>query len=798
MLISLSWLKRYVQLPDDTGKLIADLTMAGLNVERCYERGLDDDNVVVGRVLHVEPHPNADKLRLCRVETRAGESREIVCGAPNVADGQFVIVALPGARLPDGTKIRSSKIRGVRSDGMICSERELGLGADAAGIMVLEGDPPVGAPISELVLPPDTVLEIEVTPNRPDLLCHVGVAREVAAIYGTTLEFPVSLGGIVGGRADFDVEIADPNDCARYVGKLVKGVTVGPSPAWLANAIESIGLQSRNNIVDITNFVMMELGQPIHAFDYRMLKGPKIVVRRAHAGEKLLTLDGTVCEPTPETLVIADDVDAVALAGLIGGEHSAVHDDTVDVLIESANFDAKLVRKARKSLGLVTDAAYRFERGANREVCLQAAQRAADLMSELGGGQEIATVDAYPIPFDVQTVRIRRAQTRRILGADLRTSEIEGLLSRLGFETATADEHAVTVRVPPHRLDINEEIDLIEEVARLYGYDRIGQGWRFRTTTFAQRQPFERFVDRLNDHLCSRGYTEVITSSFTDAREVGDFPWDADDPRTKPIPVRNPLSAQHGFLKTSLVPGMLDIVRRNLDQDTKSQRIYQFGKTFLAPDGTGKLPDEHHLLTIMMTMPSGTHFWRRGKEEPDLFEIKAEIEILLRVVMVDPGHDLYYDFDRSSGRFAYRSRRGPVVEGGVVTDRVATRYDFDQPVWHATVDLAALYDMAGGQPSLKPLPEYPASKRDLSLVAPEGVLYDDIEKHLVKSGGQLLESHHIFDVYRGEHVPEAHTAYGIRLSFRSPEKTLTDEGIDRIIDKILAKLKNELGVELRS
>ncbi|MFQ5512285.1 MAG: phenylalanine--tRNA ligase subunit beta [Candidatus Krumholzibacteriia bacterium] len=798
MLISLSWLGKYVQVPDDTKTLVEELTMTGLNVERVLQTGFSDPNVVVGRVLSVADHPNADKLRVCRVDVGDDPVREIVCGAPNVAEDQKVLVALPGARLPDGTRIKAAKIRGVSSQGMICSERELGLGDDAAGIMVLDADLAAGAPIGDVLPPPDEVLEIEVTPNRPDLLCHVGVARELAAIQRSPLVVPSVEVASRGDDGTFEVEIEDAKDCARYVGQLVRGVGVGPSPMWLQAALEGVGQGSVNNIVDIMNYVMLELGQPLHAFDFRRVKDHRIIVRRARERERLLALDGAEHELSPEELVIADPRGPVAIAGVIGGEESAVHADTVDILIESASFEPGVVRRGRKRLSISTDASYRFERGVDRDGCLRAAARAAQLVLELAGGEMGPVVDAYPAPAGPRIITIRRAQTRRILGAELTTAEISDHLAALGFETRERSEDALAIEAPAFRPDVQEEIDLIEEVARIYGYDRIGKGWTFRTTTFAHHPPYEQFTESLCDHLAARGYCEVATSSFTDGREIADFGWPDGDVRRSPMPLRNPLNSNHRYLRTSLLPGILDVIRWNLDRGMRRIRLYETGRVFLAPGGADRLPDERMRLAIAVSYPGAPDFWNHSKTTPDLFDIKQEIEIILRSFNIDLGSEVQYDFDVATGQFRYRLKQGTLIEGGVVSDQVSRRYDFEQPVWYASLDLAGLFQHHTSQPRLKPLVEYPSSKRDLSLIAGPGVGYARIEKSLVKSGGRLLESLQLFDVYRGEKVDGDRTAYGVRLTFRSTERTLTDGEVDEIIDKVLTRLRNELKIELRT
>jgi phenylalanyl-tRNA synthetase beta chain len=800
MLISLSWLKKYVRVPVETKTLAEDLTMAGLNVERVDRRGLSVDHLVVGKVLEKARHPNADRLSWCRVQVGANDVRDVVCGAPNVGEGQYVPVALPGAVLPNGMEIKRTKIRGVTSDGMICSETELGIGDDASGIIVLEGEHEVGTPAAGILSAGDEILEIEITPNRPDLLCHIGVAREVAALYRVALEWPTGEEAVaaVGTKPDFEISIEDATDCARYVGKRVHGVRVGRSPEWLVKSLEAVGVQSINNVVDATNYVMMEVGQPLHAFDFKKLEGGKILVRRAKPGERLAALDGRAYELGAQVLAIADDNRPVAVAGVIGGEDTGVGQETTEILIESANFHPTLVRRGRKALGLSTEASYRFERGVDRTRCLWAAERAAALICQLGGGSAGSVVDDYPAAPEKKAIAIRESSARRILGTSVSTEDIGSYLERLEFSVLDKREEAVTVEVPAHRLDVTEEIDLIEEVARLHGYDRVGAGRGFRCTTYGQPDDFDQFVESVADYLAARGFTEIIGSAFTDGRELADMGWEASDPRSRPIPILNPLNANHRYMRTSLVPGMLDIVRRNLDHGTKRIKFYQMGTVFLAPRGVTQLPEEPLMLTLVMSRPEGTDFWRNSKASLDLFDIKGEVEALLTVLKIALGSDVTYDFDERTHDFRQKTHDGILVEGGVVGDELAERHGFDQPVWHATIDLTMCYDEKGRAGKLRPLSEYPVSWRDLSLVTPPGVAYSAVEKALVKHAGPLLESLTVFDVYRGEKIARGHVGYGVRLNFRAPDRTLRDGEIDQVIDRVLMKLKSELGVELRS
>lgn len=804
MLISLSWLKNYVDIPVDTKTFINDLTMLGLNVERSFAQGVDSDDVVAGLVLEVAGHPNADRLSVCQVDVGADPKLEIVCGAPNVAAGQRVLVALNGATLPNGMKIKKSKIRGVVSNGMICSEIELGLGDDADGIMVLDGEPTPGAKIADVLGAADTILDIEVTPNRPDQLSHLGVAREVGALYSTPVRFPLESIDRSKPSEGLSIDIADPSDCRRYVGRVVRGVEVGPSPAWLRTALESVGQGSINNVVDVANYVMLEMGQPLHAFDIKKLGGLNIGVRRADAGEHIRALDDVDYKLEDHYLIITEDDRPVAVAGVIGGLETAVTSETRDILIESAAFDPRVVRSTRKSMNISTEASYRFERGSDQEACVAASDRACELIVDMAGGTVGQLVDAHPSPFENRTVEIRQANTKRILGVGLETSEIGGLLQRLHFDVQKVDADRVVVGVPSFRGDIVEETDLIEEVARLFGYERIGKGWSFRTTTFAKLDPFDQFCRKVAGHLVARGYTETLTSSFTDGSEIDLMGWKESDPRTRLLTIRNPLTSNQRYLRTTPLPGLLELIRRNMDYGAKDLAVFSIGKVFIptaeeaAGSGSSGLPEERDMLVIGRTRPAGKDFWNQLKSSTDLFDIKGEIEVLAASLNVDIAGRLSYAFDRRSGQFTYSDRKNTVIEGGIVPAALGSKYELEQAVWYAVVDLVRFQQLCPDSSRFKPLPEFPVSKRDLSLVTPPDVTYDQIEKYLVKYGGRLLESAQVFDVYQGESLPDGATAFGVRLLFRSAEKTLRDSEIDVILEKVIHKLESELGVKLRA
>ncbi len=624
MNVSLSWLRRYVDVPVDAATLAHDLTMHGIKVEHLTSAGLTERLVLVGHVLEAKRHPEADRLTVCRVDVGQGEPLEIVCGAPNVAAGQRVAVAQVGAKLPNGVKLRKSKIRGVTSNGMICSEVELGLGTESGGILVLAADAPVGVPLADVLGQTDAVLELEVTPNRPDQLSHVGVAREIAALYRTRLRAPEVASPVEApDDTDVQVDIADPAECYRFTARAIHGVAVQPSPAWLKSALERVGIHSVNNIVDVTNFVMMEMGQPLHGYDLKALPSAHMGVRRGRRGERLDALDGAAYELDDSHLLISAGDEAVGVAGVIGGMATRITDATTDVLLEAAAFDPRTVRRTRRALGVSTDASYRFERGSDREACRRASDRAAALIVEVAGGRLGTYVDAFPAPHRPRAVTLRRTTVRRLLGENLSTDAIAEILGRLEFPLVGSDPDAVTVSVPSFRWDIDQEADLVEEVARVYGYENIGKGWRYRTTVPSVPDPFDRFVDRLADHLVARGHTEILTTSFSDGREQRWFAWADTDARSHAVAIKNPLSANHAHMRTHLLPGALDAVAHNLARGRRELYLFSVGRVFVRSAEKAALPDEPTHLLVARTRPEGSVFWRAGTQPVDFLEIKA-------------------------------------------------------------------------------------------------------------------------------------------------------------------------------
>jgi phenylalanyl-tRNA synthetase beta chain len=794
--VSLNWLKRYVDIPETPETLAHDLTMFGLNVEEHHSLDAPFSGVVFGVVRDVRRHPKADRLSLCTVDAGRKEPLRIVCGASNVRPGLNVAVALHGAVLAGGLAIKRTKIRGEVSEGMICSEIELGIGDDAEGIIELDFSEEPGTSLDGRLGSGDVIFDIEITPNRPDLLSHLGVAREIAALYRRSLRPPERTGMTTG--AQYDLRIEDFNDCPRYAAAFIDDVTVGPSPEWMQELLTAVGLKPINNIVDVTNFVLLELGQPLHAFDRDRLTDDALVIRRARDGETLVTLDGTGCALTKQMLVIADAHRPVALAGIMGGLDSEVTDKTTRVLLESAMFEPRLVRRTRLSLKLETEASYRFEREGDVGIMGEAIERACYLISEIAAGRPAAGyVDrlSESAPTAGGTVDLRVEQVNRVMGTQLAAEEIARLLERLDLGASIEDGN-VRVSVPSFRRDLREEIDLIEEAARVYGYENIALEEQPGCTVYSRVDPTNARNDRLCRHLASRGFAEVITSSFMDPGVPAVFEWPPTDPRSEPLILSNPLTAAQSAMRTSLLPGLMAVVQRNTPSEQEGMRIFEMGTVFLPANGGGGLPREALHLAAVFTRHAGPLHWSAERRPFDFFDMKGELEALFdllgitREVRIDrrenaPGH-----------LFNWLLKNKILASGGKLASRIASRYDVETPLFYFDMNLDVLPAKSIAGESFSPVSPYPSVKRDLCVVAPDRVTCADIRECIVVQA-KNLESIMIFDYYRGGHLGEGKRSYTFRLNFRSPRETLDDRTVDREIDRILAALQRELQTTLR-
>ncbi|MGQ9557494.1 MAG: phenylalanine--tRNA ligase subunit beta [Desulfurispora sp.] len=805
MLVSYKWLQDYVDIPLTPEELAERLTAVGLAVEALHRPGREIKNVYTGRILKIDAHPNADKLVVCQVSTGSEEVRQIVTGATNVREGHIVPVAVEGARLAGGLVIKKAKLRGVESRGMLCSGQELGLDSallppeQARGIMILPPDTPLGLDICSVLGLDDTILELELTPNRGDCLSLLGVAREVAAICGGEIKWPPlsprALDEEIAGQVQ--VEIRDPDLCRRYVAKLIHQVQVGPSPLWLVKRLMAAGVRSINNIVDITNYVMLEMGQPLHAFDYHTIKDGRIIVRRAVPGEQLVTLDGVTRSLQPETLVIADPAGPVAIAGVMGGEATEVTAATTSILLESAWFDPVSIRRTAKALNLRSQASHRFERGVDVTGCLKAAERAAYLMQQLAGGQVVAgEVDAYPRPYTARTIALRPERVEYILGTAVPRDEIVSILRGLQFSVQEAAE-SLLVTVPGHRPDVGLEEDLVEEVARLYGYNSFPVQLPAGSAARGRRTPVQQLAWQVRDIMCGLGLSEVVTYSFISPRHADLLLWPEDSPLRRMLALQNPLSEEQSVMRTSMLPGLLEVLGRNISRRVSDVAVFELGKVFWP--GAEALPEERYVLAVMLTgnAPGG---WNSPARPVDFYYLKGILSVLLEKlhagpVEYQPGGPPCYHPGRSATVLRNGRQLGVL---GELHPRVQENYELPQRVLALEVDWAELLAAVEERVAYRPLPRFPGLERDLAVVVDQSVLAAAVQQEIRAAGGRLLEDVRLFDVYQGEQVPAGCRSLAFALTFRSPDRTLSDEDVAGPLSEITRALAERFAAVLRS
>lgn len=800
MKVTWSWLGDWTGLPESPEALAHLLATRGLPVESLEGGATYDPTIVVGHVLDVAPHPNADRLRLCRVDLGSG-TRSIVCGAANVAAGQRVAVAQIGSKLPDGTKLKKAKIRGVESEGMICSERELGLSAESEGIWVLPGSPAVGTPLADLLGSGDAVLDVEITSNRTDCVSVRGLAREIAAARGESLKPPAPLRATAKSGPDLPrVTIESASDCPRYMARVVTGLRIGPSPEWLRRRLEAAGFRSINNVVDVTNYVLREYGQPIHAFDASKVGGNEIRVRRARDGESLTLLDGRKVALGPHVQVIADAAIPMALAGIMGGLDSGVTDATTAVVLESAQFDPALTKAAARALGVETDASARFSQGVDPEGVALALDATARLLAEVASGAvPAAVVDHWPGKAAPLPIRLRLDRASRLLGIPLERETVTRALA--GLEIAQQDswagEGADSVGVflaPRFRRDLEIEEDLIEEIARGIGYDAIPAALAAASVAAIPEPPERPFAARVVDVATGLGFDEAIGPAL-----VGDIPVEArreiDDGSIWEI--QNPKSRELKHLRVSLLPGLLAIAARNARHGVADVRLVEVGKVFQAtppPLGAERV-DAALLIT------GAPDAWNRPGADSDRYlELRGAVEALYEALGIDSWQGgSYHEACWTPGTGAVWSISGSRLgRMGEVAPSLVRQMGLSQPAWAAIVDLAAAFRAAPRERRYREVPRFPASKRDLAVLVQSGVTHEDLANTIRAAGGPLLHTIRLFDVYKfrdGEHAGRSSLAYA--LEFRSPERTLTDREVEEAIAAIVGALESKLGAAIR-
>jgi phenylalanyl-tRNA synthetase beta chain len=808
MKVTLNWLKQYVDFNWSPEELTGRLTMLGLEVEGVQKIAGAFDGIVVAQIRTRDPVPGSDKLSVCKVNDGKGE-RTIICGAQNHQPGDKVPLILPDFALPlkPGDKepfvIKERKVFGITSQGMMCSPQELGLPDQVDGLLILPADAPVGKPFGEFLgrSGGDVVYDLEVTPNRPDLNSVIGIAREIAAVTGNELKIPTiqflntesePIGGLLSVRNN------DPESCPRYTARIVRKIKVGPSPDWLKSTLEKVGIRSINNVVDITNYVMLESGQPLHAFDYHLLKGdgtnpPKIVIRRANEGEQFTTLDGRERALTSQMLLIADETKPVALAGIMGGKNSEINDRTVDVLIESAYFKPQNIRATSKKLELRTDSSYRFERGGDVDVCDWASRRAAQLMCDLAGGQVLGhAIDNFPHHIPARPITLHFAKTKDLLGIGISHSEQVSFLTKLGLTVTEQTPGICAFKIPSWRVDLKREVDLIEEVGRLYGIEKI-PATPPRGALGANE--FDSVYDQIAEArriLTGLGLNEAQGQTLIAKSEV------RSQKSEEIVPLANPLSSDMDVLRPSLLPGLIHSLQHNISRKNHDVALFEIGRVFAQTNGQSK---EERRIAIALTGRRALPFWSGGEREAkfDAYDLKGMADEFLEqfglrgfifVRRADSTTLLLESATLQLGRQA-------LGEAGQLLPTLAKNYDLRDAVFLAELNLDLLLARRNPAKSFKPLPQFPSVRRDVAMLVPEATTHESVLQTVKQTKPANLENVELFDVFRGKHVPEGQKSLAYAFTYRALEKTLTDAEVNAAHAKIVEAFKSQLHASVR-
>ena len=805
MLVPLKWLEEFVDHGLSAEELSHSLTMSGLEVDGIEERHGWRDHVLVAKVLETKPHPQADKLKLALVDYGEGQS-EIVCGAPNCRAGLITAMAVIGADLGGGMKIKKTKIRGIESRGMLCSAKELGFSDDHSGILELDAELTIGSRLTDALNLETQVMEISITPNRGDALSILGVARDVAAVTGKPLKLPEIRLGDFGApmEEEVSVEIKDTEACPRYVARLVRDLEVTPSPLWMADRLSACGVRPISNLVDVTNYVLMELGQPLHAFDYRDMAKGHIEVRMAEDGEMFTTLDNQERKLQDGMLLICDAERPVGLAGVMGGLNSEVKDDTAKVIIESAFFDPITIRRTSKRLGLSTEASYRFEREIDREGCGRAADRACQLMAQLGNGQVAdGAIDAYHRPFEPKRIALSLAYTSKYLGLECGKEDVTKKLESLGIGVAPGPDEDTIICLPPsYRPDLERPADLAEEVARITGYDNIPVRMPMSRMAAVTRAWNQKVRNNTKDLLAAWGMDEAVTYSFAQPKAIEQMGYAEDDPRRRVVKLMNPLSEELSALRTSLMPNLLEAVKRNLDQRQEDVAVFETGKAFWDRPGE-KQPFEPSRVTGVICGLAQPAAWWSGEEKVSLAHIRGAVEYLLaglgiQDVAVVPGEAPPYLDGGAYGKVSAGKRE--LGELGMLSASCARAFGLDKPAYLFDLDFDALVELAPRGKSFRHLPRFPAVTRDLAMLVDKDVPAGEVLAAAweLTSGKtkKWLESVELFDLYQGKPLAKDKKSLGIRFRYRNLDRTLKEKEIipahEKLVKELLARFQGEI------
>lgn len=795
MLVPLKWLRDYVDIDIDTQEFADMMTMTGSKVEKVDFFGKETNGVEVCKILEIEQHPDADRLKVTKVEVANGEILQIVTNATNIKVGDYVPVARIGAVLPGDFKIKKGKLRGVLSEGMFCGAEELTIPSAFVedhkkdGIYILDHQDSfeLGMDVRDVLGINDALIEFEITSNRPDCRSIIGIAREAAVTLGKELKYPEIKVQACDEEMSFEIDI-QTDLCKRYCGRVVKDVKVGPSPYWMQRKLIEAGMRPISNIVDITNYVMLELGQPLHAFDLDDIKYNKMTVKMAEEGEKFTTLDGVERTLTSDMLVIGNQDKTLDLAGIMGGENSEIKDTTTSIFIEGASFAKENIRATSKKLGLRTEASSRFEKGIDINLAEEAVNRACQLIEELGCGTVLnGMLDYYPQKEEVQKVTVNPVRINKLLGVNVPMDQFINILESLEFKCNLVSSEVLELEVPTFRLDITEDADILEEIARIYGYDNIPSASLEGNATAGVKTEKQKFIDNVKSNSIACGLNEILTYSFVSPRGVDKINLPADDGKRNFVKIMNPLGEETSVMRTTLIPNMLDVISTNISHKVEEVSAFECGNTFIPQEG---LPIETKKYCVGMY----------GKEV-DFFVLKGVIESVLNNVGLKG-----YEIEPETTNLTFHPGRcAKIVYNniyigtfGELHPDVIENYNLGQRVYVAEINIDTVFENLNLTKSYNPLPKYPSTSRDIALIVKDEVFVKQIEDIIKANGEDLVESYKLFDIYKGAQIEEGHKSIAYSITYRSKDKTLTDEDVAKVHEKILSELSEKLNANLRS
>jgi len=817
MKVPFNWLREYIDIYLTPEELAERLTMAGIEVAELKIFAPLSDKIVAGKIKNIFHHPEANNLQVVEVESGEGLV-QVVCGAWNIKEGDLAPLALPGAYLPDGTEIKNAEIKRINSAGMLCSGIELGLdlAEEEPGILILDEGYTPGSSLKESNFIHEPVLELDLTPNRGDCLGLIGVAREVSALTGEGVKLPSS--AVKESTREIEqlssVEIAEPYLCPRYTARMLEGITIGFSPLQIQLKLLSAGLRPINNIVDVTNYIMWETGHPTHSFDYDCLQGGRIIVRRACAGEEMLTLDGVNRMLDPEMLVIADEKVPIGLAGVMGGEYTEITETTTRILLEAACFSPANIRRTARRLNLPSEASQRFEKGVDTESALFVQNRAVRLMQELAGGEICRGIlDVYPFPPSKRKVELRSQRLKEYLGYCVTKEETKNILHGIGSEIDDSqvdntfngnkctdkDSFSFAVEIPSYRPDLELEVDLIEEIARIKGYDKIPSTLPQGIMTSGRPSVEKRILARFRETLTACGLQEVINFSFLNPKLFDDLGLGNEDLRRDAVKIQNPLSEEQAVLRTTLLPSLLQVLQYNFNRQMHNVHIFEIGKVFLSALKGDKLPREKTNLALAVSGYMDEHHWQSPPQKIDFFYLKGILDTIMISLGIENcmwrGEEIPLLHPSRGATLVLNEKE--IGFAGQLHPSLQEKYEFKQVIYLAELDLEYLINNISLLQSFKPLPKYPSVLRDLAFVVPEQVTAAEIFATLKKCGGELLEDLSLFDVYKGKQIPESCMSMAFALTFRHPERTLQDDEVDRLQKTMENELYEKYSAVLR-